>query len=170
VSALADDFTAMFRAEHRQVRDVLLGLIEAFGARDRSRVSTLLAETARLTGPHFRYEEEALYPVLSRIFGSPYIEHLFEEHDGAIGRARALVALAESDQLTDEDAARAVRLVREILPHVSDCDGLSVMVEVLPAEPVRSVFAARDRAFEAGLGLLEWADTIRGRPLVLTAR
>jgi hypothetical protein len=163
VATLADEFSATFRTEHRRVRDLLLGLVDAFTSRDGARARSLLAETAAVAGPHFRYEEEALYPVLTGIFGDRYVEHLNAEHDGAIDRARALVQLAEPDSPTDGDAQEAVRLVREILPHVSDCEGLSVMVEVLPEEDVRAVLEARARSQGDGLGLFEWADSIRGR-------
>ncbi len=165
--ALSDEFTTVFRAEHRLVRDVLLGLIDAFEARDRERIADLLGETAALTGPHFRYEEETLYPGLSAIFGQPYIDHLFREHDGAIERAVKLVELAQQERLTDDDVSRAVQLIREILPHVSDCDGLSVMVEVLPETDVQMILTARDRSLRAGLDLLTWATTTRGRPLAV---
>lgn len=164
---LSDEFTEIFRNEHRQVRDALLGLIDAFQARDRERIAQLLEQTATLTGPHFRYEEETLYPALTTIFGESYVEHLFAEHDGAIERARALVGLAQQESLADADVSRAVRFLREILPHVSDCDGLSVMVEVLPEEQVQSILAARERSRRAGLDLLSWATTVRGRPLAV---
>lgn len=53
-------FREIFRAEHRQIRHVLLDLINAFQLRDRSRISVLLGDVAQFTGPHFRYEEEVL--------------------------------------------------------------------------------------------------------------
>ncbi|MFN8222075.1 MAG: hemerythrin domain-containing protein [Gaiellales bacterium] len=170
MSVLADEFSTVFRAEHRAVRDALLGLITAFEARDLDRVRVLLGHTAELTGPHFRYEEETLYPSLVSVFGKAYIDHLFEEHDGAIERAAALVALAGREHLEETDVEHAVQLVREILPHVSDCDGLSVMVEVLPDTEVEAIFAARERSGAEGLDLLTWAQGVRGRPLALIGR
>ena len=62
-----------------------------------------------------------------------------------------------------ETRFEAVRLARTILPHVSDCDGLSIMVERLPAETITDVFAVRERARETGLDLLTWAGTVRER-------
>jgi hypothetical protein len=165
VTALAETFTETFRDEHRRVRDALLDLIEAFEQRDRARIASLLGQTAALTGPHFRYEEEALYPALTGIFERSYVDYLFGEHDAAIARARILVELAGKDSLTDDDVAEAGRLIRAILPHVSDCDGLSVMVEVLPEEEVEAILQARDRSLAAGLDLFAWADGIRGRPI-----
>lgn len=163
-SALADEFTQVFRGEHRQVRDALLDLVEAFAARDQARIRSLLGRIAVLTGPHFRYEEEALYPGLVELFGPEYVDKLMGDHDRAIGTAQKLVELAGQEPLSDEDVVAAIRYVRSILPHVSDCDGLSIMVERLPEQKIRAVFDARDRCREAGLDLLQWAGQVRGRP------
>lgn len=162
-TALAEEFTQVFREEHRQVRDLLLELIDAFESHERERISATLGQVAALAGPHFRYEEESLYPALVPIFGEPYIESLFGAHDGAIAGARRLVELAGSDALDDAEVAEAVGIARGILPHVSDCDGLSIMVEVLPAAEVESIFAARERSLGEGLDLLRWADEVRSR-------
>ena len=169
MTALAEQFTEVFREEHRGVRDALLDLIGAFEARDQAWAEALLIRAAASVGPHFRYEEEALYPALVEIFGEEYIERLFRDHDGAIGAAARLVELAGKDGLTDGDVAEAKRLLRGILPHVSDCDGLSIMVEVLREDTVRSILAGRERSLAAGLDLLSWAREVRGRPITAPA-
>ncbi len=158
------EFAALFHEEHRAVRDLLLALADAFESRDLPRARALLAETAAATGPHFRYEEEALYPALVPVFGDAYVEQLFADHDLAIASARRLAELAGRQELTDAEAAEAVRLVRGILPHVSDCEGLSIMVELLPQAAVETLLAARAAARAAGLDLLAWAAAVRGRP------
>ncbi len=165
--ALADQFAQIFREEHRAVRDALLGLIQAYRERDRERIQSLLNQIAALTGPHFRYEEESLYPSLVEIFGEEYIEKLLGDHDAAIGRAGKLVGLAGKESLTDDDVAEAVQHIQRILPHVSDCEGLSLMVERLPKQKVKAIFAARDRALDEGLDLMKWADQVRRRPAVV---
>lgn len=167
MSRLSQEFAAFFRGEHRQVRDALLDLIESLQDGDGERTRRLLGEIAGLTGPHFRYEEESLYPALTVIFGQPYIDRLFQDHDGAIERAATIAALAAGDDLSEAEVEHAVKLVREILPHVSDCEGLSVMVEVLPEENVESILSARERAQRDGLDLFAWATTIRNRPLAI---
>lgn len=160
---LSDQFTRLFREEHRTIRDGLLDLLQAFQDRDTSRIQSLLPEIARFVGPHFRYEEEALYPALTDLFGEPYIEQLFGDHDRAIGSAERLVELAGKTPLTDEDVEEAVRLIRGILPHVSDCDGLSIMVERFPEDKVQAVLDRRERSKTEGLDLLTWAHGVRGR-------
>lgn len=165
---LTDQFTRIFREEHRIVRDTLLDLIDAFKARDRERARSLLQQAAAFVGPHFRYEEEALYPALVTIFGPEYIEKLLTDHDGAIRTAAELVDLAGKESLTDAEVMRATRDVQRILPHVSDCDGLSIMVERLPEETVQRILDVREKARQEGLDLLTWANTVRARPLTPT--
>jgi hypothetical protein len=165
MSELADEFSAIFREEHRAVRDGLLELTASFKKHDRQKVTALLGEVASLTGPHFRYEEEALYPALVEIFGQKYIEKLFADHDRLIGSAERLVQLAGKDAWSNGEVTEAVELVRDMLPHVSDCDGLSIMVERLPEKKVRIVLDARRRCNDAGLDLLRWATEVRKRPV-----
>lgn len=166
---LADEFTRIFREEHRTVRDTLLELLRAFQDRDAPRLRTLLSGAAAYVGPHFRYEEECLYPVLTEFLGEEHIEHLLADHDSAIGAAAQLVVLAGKDSLGDADVAEARKLIREILPHVSDCDGLSLLVEVLEDEKVKSILDARDRSLQAGLDLFRWANEVRERRIVTPA-
>ncbi|MFB3923677.1 MAG: hemerythrin domain-containing protein [Terriglobia bacterium] len=162
---LADQFSQIFRQEHRIVRDTLLDLIQAFVSRDKSRIQELIGQVAEHTGPHFRYEEESLYPELVPIFGAEYVERLFSDHDRAIGTAKQLAALGARESLSDQDVAQAVVWVRSILPHVSDCDGLSIMVERLDEDKVQAIFDSRERSNAAGLNLLVWAEQVRKRPL-----
>ncbi len=162
---LSDQFTEIFRDEHRQVRDTLLSLIRAFQGRDLPRARSLLDQTATLTGPHFRYEEESLYPSLVELFGEEYVEQLYGDHDRAIRTAKRLVQLAGQEALADDDVNEAVRGVRSVLPHVSDCQGLAIMVECLSDAQVQAILDARERSLDAGLNLLQWADTVRARTL-----
>lgn len=155
------EFSRSFREEHRRIRDALLALREAFEARDIEHAREHLCQTLALAGPHFRYEEEVLYPALTPIFGPDYVDKLLVDHDRAIDAARRLHALATKDVLGDGDVREGVRLVRETLPHVSDCEGLSLMVEILPRDDVAAILGARNRARAEGLDLLEWANSLR---------
>ncbi|OFW12445.1 MAG: hypothetical protein A3F70_13310 [Acidobacteria bacterium RIFCSPLOWO2_12_FULL_67_14] len=160
---LADHFTQVFRQEHRGLRDGLLELSDAFTARDLPRIRQVLHAVAAASGPHFRYEEESLYPGLTRIFGWEYVGKLLTDHDRVITAARRLVALAEQSELTPAEAVEAVRLVRSILPHVSDCDGLSIMVERFSESHIRAVLESREMAIGDGHDLFTWADRLRPR-------
>jgi hypothetical protein len=55
-----------------------------------------------------------------------------------------------------------------VLPHVSDCEGLSIMVEVLPETVVQEIVEARERARKDDLDLVDWATEVRKRPFLLT--
>src|SRR6516165_5355764 len=92
-------FAAVFREEHRIVRDLLFDLLDAYELGDSTRARKVLSEVARITGPHFRYEEEALYPALVPVFGPEYIEKLLGDHDFAIASARRLVELTDGHGL-----------------------------------------------------------------------
>lgn len=52
MTTAVEEFTEVFRAEHRQVRDLLLELVRAFDERDAARVRSLVAAVAQATGPH----------------------------------------------------------------------------------------------------------------------
>ncbi|MDE3097465.1 MAG: hemerythrin domain-containing protein [Chloroflexota bacterium] len=164
---LAEEFNRTFREEHRAVRDALLDLVDAFRAGDLARARQLLERIAALAGPHFRYEEESLYPALVAIFGKEYVVKLLEDHDGAIATSRTLVGLAQRPSLSQQETNDAIRLVRTMLPHVSDCDGLSIMVERLDEPKVQQVLHTREQSLAAGLDLFAWADGVRRRPVLV---
>ncbi len=163
-------FSQLFRQEHREIRDALLHLMDAYSRRDTDGARKLIGQVASLTGPHFRYEEEALYPSLEQIFGDEFIEMLLIDHDGAIGTVKQLVELASQDELSSDDAREGRERIRRLLYHVSDCEGLSIMVERIPEETVASVLEARDRARSENLDLFEWAGSMRPRSYTLPFR
>jgi hypothetical protein len=160
---LVDEFAKLFRDEHREIRDTLFEVIDAFRDEDHARIRAAIAKTAELTGPHFRYEEEALYPSLVSIFGEDYVEKLLSDHDRAIGAAAALAQLSQRQNLNDTVARRATNLVRAILPHVSDCEGLSIMAELLPDDRIRAIMMKRETCKREGLDLIRWANEVRKR-------
>lgn len=77
----ADRFSALFCAEHRQIRDLLLEFVQAYQNHEKNRISELLSDIACYLGPHFCYEEETLYPALVYFFGPEYVRELFGAHD-----------------------------------------------------------------------------------------
>lgn len=161
---LVDQFTRVFRGEHRQLRDTFLDIMDAFEKRDGNALGPLIRQALVCAGPHCRYEEDTLYPALYQFFEPDYIEILLIDHDWMIGAMNKLNALSNQGQFTDDDIRLAVHLVRSMLPHISDCDGLSIMVERLPLSVVRSILDARTRSLSEELDLLQWAEQIRQRP------
>jgi len=161
---LIDQFTAAFRAEHRKVRDTLLELMNAFQDRDKPRIQTLVEQFARQAGPHFRCEEEALYPAVAEITGRNFIEELLWDHDQAIAATGKMQQMAAQAELSYEDVHQADVLLRSMFLHTSNCDGLAIIVERLPEKNIRSIVSAHARAVAAGLPLLTWAAEVRERP------
>ena len=157
------EFAEVFRAEHRAIRDALLGLIQAFRKSDPAQMREFLGRVAALAGPHFRYEEEALYPALTAVLDEEQVGELVRAHDSAIEAARELKALAARAELGQEEAERGARLARNLLPHVFECDGLSIMAELLPEQAIETVLKVRAGSLGDNLDLLRWADTVRPR-------
>lgn len=162
-------FSRVFGHEHREIRDALLDLIEAFRAKDMVQVRAHVDRVSKLIAPHFRYKEESLYRSLVDLFGHEYIRERLEAHDRAIGNAQRLAQMGQKAWLSDEEAAYAVQLVREILPQVADSAGLSLMVERLPEQRVRSLLDERDQCWSSGVGFADWTVRLRNRPTVLPA-
>ncbi|MBW7899236.1 MAG: hemerythrin domain-containing protein [Candidatus Brocadia sp. BROELEC01] len=154
------DPIAEFREDHRKVRDGLLELMGALQSKDIVKARKILDTINVLVGPHFRYEEEVLYPTL-RVFLGEYVDQLLTEHDGVIATARSCAELLKKDHLTDEEAKLAVSAARALLIHVSNCDGLSILSERLSKNEVDALSEKLVAARKAGVSLLDWAETIR---------
>jgi hypothetical protein len=161
-----EKFIDDFRNEHREARDILVGMMEAFRARDASRFGQLMTQMNADLGVHMRYEEEAMYAALEDYFGPGYVERMLQDHDRMLGAAGRLGELAAHDPITDDDAEEAVRLLQDRLPHVTDCDGLGIVIETLSQEKQRAILQARDRAAAERLTVMEWAER-RGRAPIL---
>jgi len=159
-------FFSTFRNEHRMIRDLLLDLITSFLEKDMPKAGKLLDELNNISGPHFRYEEEALYPSLICIFGEHYINKLMTDHDLAIARAGKLMSLIEKEHHNEDDYLECMNLVRAILPHVSDCEGLTIMVEKLPESKLDLIVQSMESARAKNVPLLDWAVNTRGRKIL----
>lgn len=114
-------------------------------------------------GPLFRYEEEALYPALVEIYGVAYINKLYTDHDIAIAWAKRLSLMFGNSNIQDMDYKSAIEDIRAILPHVSDCEGLSIMVERFDDKIVKKITIAQQNSWKNNLNLFEWSETIRDR-------
>ncbi len=154
------DPIVQFREDHRNVRDGLLDIIDALEVKDVSKAREILGGLDTLLGPHFRFEEEAFYPAL-RVFLGEYVDELLKEHDGVIETARSCAELLEKESLTDEEAKEAAHAARTLLVHVSNCDGLAILSERLKPEELDDLGEKFKGAREAGVPLLQWAETIR---------
>jgi hypothetical protein len=149
-----------FREDHRKARDGLLDIIEALKAKDVVWAREILGNLNILLGPHFKYEEETLYPTL-KVFLGEYVDQLIEEHDGVIETALTCAELLKKDTLTDEEAEQAAHAARALLVHVSNCDGLAILSERLSSQELKELGVKFAAARETGVSLLDWAEKIR---------
>ncbi len=156
------DPIAEFREDHRKVRDSVLEIAEALRNRDIKKAREVLGRLDAMVGPHFRYEEESLYPTLRKFLGE-YVDDLLKEHDSAIETARACAELLSKDELTDEEAREAERQAMALLVHVSNCDGLAILSERLDEKELDALGEKFAEAREKGVPLLEWAEKIRSK-------
>jgi len=154
------DPIAEFREDHRKVRDGILDIFDALKSKDVVKARKILGDINTAVGPHFRYEEETLYPAL-RVFLGEYVDQLLKEHDGAIETARTCAQLLQKDKLTDKESEQAANAARAILVHVSNCDGLAILSERLEKKELNELAEKLAAARKAGVGLLEWAEKIR---------
>lgn len=144
-----------FREDHRKVRDGLLQIIEALKAKDVSKAGDILGNLNTLLGPHFRYEEEVLYPAL-RVFLGEYVDQLISEHT-----AKACLELLNKGRLTDKEGEEAAKAARALLVHVSNCDGLAILSERLGEKDLQNLGEKLLSMRKEGVSLLDWAEKIR---------
>ena len=151
-----------FREDHRKIRDTIFDLANALRRRDVGETRQLLASLDRLAGPHFRFEEESLYPALRQLLGD-YVDKLLGEHEDAIAKASGLAELLQQDSLTQDQAGSAISGVSSLLIHVSDCDGLAIMMEKLGDQELGQIAERIVACRQADVPLLRWAQEVRGR-------
>lgn len=135
---------------------------DALEKKDVTRAREVPGKINTLVGSHFRYEEEHLYPAL-KVFLGEYVDELLKEHDGVIATARACAELLKKEALTDQESKDAALAARQLLVHVSNCDALAILSERFDQKQIDALSDAFMAARNAGVPLLEWAQTIRGR-------
>lgn len=154
------DPIAEFREDHRKVRDGLLDMIDALQKMDVLKAREIIGRLNVLVGPHFRYEEETLYPSLRKFLGE-YVDQLITEHDGVIKTAAACAELLSKDKLTEDEAIEAADAARALLIHVSNCDGLAILSERFTQKEIDELGEKFTESREKGVALLDWAKNIR---------
>lgn len=149
-----------FREDHRKVRDGILEITDALKAKNVKKAREILGKINVLVGPHFRYEEEHLYPALRKFLGE-YVDQLLSEHNKVIATAQACASLLAKDSLNDREAEDARKAAMELLVHVSNCDGLAILSERFTKKELDALGDDLADARKKGVALLDWAATIR---------
>ncbi|MFQ5354134.1 MAG: hemerythrin domain-containing protein [Thermodesulfobacteriota bacterium] len=154
------DAIAEFREDHRKVRDDVLELTDALKNKNVTKAREVLGRLDSLTGPHFRYEEEELYPAMKDFLGE-YVDQLIKEHTDIVNTAKACAGLLCKDELTDQEADEGQKAAKALLIHVSNCDGLAILSERLTPEQLDDLGDKFWDYRQKDVSLLEWADKIR---------
>jgi len=169
MSATREHVIETFQEEHRQTRDKCLELSDAIEEEDLDRAEELVHEIDKAAGPHFQYEEDALYPALIEFFGEEKVKELVAEHDEAIEAAETLAEITSQESISEDEKQEALRALPNIMVHVSDCDGLTVYLEKAADEVFEEISESMEEANKQGLTLTEYDETVRPSPEEIVA-
>jgi RND superfamily putative drug exporter len=132
-------------AEHRQLLDLLVE-IEVASERRPERVLALARELRRLAEPHFRYEQQALFPQLVPMLGTEYVEGLYAAQEGVFEALSKIERLAVPGSSPAAAADETRRLIGGARSSLITCDAAAEAVERQPSEVADRILAARERA------------------------
>lgn len=153
-----------FKADHAKVRDILLELIDVVGKRDATKALEILLRLDKLTGPHFRWEEENFYLAHEKFFGRQYLEYLLSVHDRIIKRGKELAEILGTGEITAEQAKVLPDIIRnDVLSHPIECEGILLFTEKLPKSELDKFDVELEKARKEGVPLLEWGDKIKDK-------
>jgi hypothetical protein len=152
------------KSDHAMVRDALLDLIEAIEKKDATTALEILLKLDKLTGPHFRWEEESFYLAHEKFYGRKYLEYLLGVHDRIVRRGKELAEILGTGKITDEQAKALPDILRfDILSHPIECEGITLFTEKLPKEEIDKMAVEFERCRAEDIPLLEWGDTIKDK-------
>lgn len=152
------------KSDHAMVRDALLDLIEAVEKKDATTALEILLKLDKLTGPHFRWEEESFYLAHEKFFGRKYLQYLLGVHDRIIRRGKELAEILGTGKITDEQAKILPDVIRfDVLAHPIECEGITLFTEKLPKEEIDKMAVEFERCRAEDIPLLEWGDTIKDK-------
>lgn len=121
-------FLRVFKEEHQIILNRLLELHEAVSGGDAVRARELVEVLDDVMGPHFRVEEEVLYPMLEAYLGEQNVCGLLEEHVGATTAVHRLKSNIGDPAWLRENGEAVFAELEGFFMHVAACDGLSIIV------------------------------------------
>ncbi len=148
--------------DHRSARDGMFDLLRALEAGNLDEAREIMNFVNLVAGPHWRWEEETLYPQLQR-FSEELVQNLMVEHDKVIDAVEGLVDIVNQKSVSPEDLERARTLTFPILYHVATCDGLILWMEMMDEQETQELRQAIFVTRREGIPLLEWSQTLRTR-------
>jgi hypothetical protein len=152
------------KADHAKVRDILLELIDVIGKQNATKALEILLRLDKLTGPHFRWEEESFYLAHEKFFGRQYLEYLLGVHDRIIKRGKELAEILGSGEITLEQAETLPEVIRnDVLSHPIECEGILLFTEKLTKDELDGLGADLARSRKEDVPLLEWGEKIKDK-------
>lgn len=160
IQASTNDRIEAYRDEHRLIRDSVLAIIDAGARGEVEEARAMVEQFDDAIGPHYRYEEEVLYPLMTRFLGEDRVEELIGEQADSIDAVREMKALLDDGTLTREQETELIEQMYTLMGHIYDCD-VAILMETLTDEEMAEVAQGVDRCHEEDLSLLQWAETVR---------
>ena len=160
---MSNNLIGEFHADHAKVVQAFMHLREAIQQQNPAEVMTTLSEANKMVGPHFKFEENFLYPSLEEFLGAAGVQRLVAEHDGVFRGVAALLDLATKKNWNDSDAHTATAYLDLIWEHPITCDGLSLYIERLPEQVQNALFNQMEKLRREGTTLLDYRSVIRKR-------
>jgi hypothetical protein len=149
-------FLETFKQEHQTILDGLLDLRGAIRQRDAARAQELVRALDQVMGPHFRVEEEALYPMLTDYLGTENVRNLLDEHRGAIAAMHLFKQHMGDPAWLQAQGPEALKMLEGFFMHVTSCDGLSIIIERFSDTQKIELAEHLDRVQAEPLPLTEW--------------
>ncbi len=126
---IQEKFIKAFKQEHQRILDGLLALREAIRKIDTKQASEIVERLDSIMGPHFRVEEEALYPMLTEYLGQENIQNLLSEHQEAVEVLYNFKKYIGDEAWLSAHREEVLKKLVGLFMHVTSCDGLSIIIE-----------------------------------------
>ncbi len=113
-----------FVDDHRIMTRGYVDLLDAVQSRDFALASQIAAQIDELAGPHIEFEEQCLYPEVTKIRGDAYTSRLYDEHHEILRALVELKSLAPESTPDDSRVARWAEQIQHGLDHAAACGSL----------------------------------------------
>ncbi|HVY55760.1 MAG TPA: hemerythrin domain-containing protein [Thermodesulfobacteriota bacterium] len=150
------NFLDAFKEEHKIILNNLLSLKDAVKRKDTGDAEKLVRFLDDIMGPHFRVEEEALYPMLTEYFGEDNVERLLEEHTMATDAMNDFKNNIGSEQYMREHGEDTLKKLQGFFLHVTSCDGLSIIIEKFSDDQKKNLDAHLMKVRDEAVPLTVW--------------
>jgi hemerythrin len=161
-----EEFLAQLKKEHDSILDILLKMSRSLMLEEVNHFRELLKKFNEEAGPHFRFDEEAVYPSLVDAYYPGYLAKLYTDHDLTIARYNELKKISSKPELNQEDFYNAMRHVRMMSQYISNCEILPISCIPLSEQQIKRIKAIYKKSRLESVNLNSWAISERNRKLL----